>query len=181
MVNTYVNSIRKAGSGPRGLARALFDRIPKNRLYKIKEEEVRTTTGMYSSLMQVYLAYLCNKNACSWPSGRPLEDVLLEHLNNDPLAVHHIFPKKFMQDRDDFPVEKLNSVANYAILSQADNAELSDRDPFDVWRSLRPNQREWASVQMGFTAREDLLKAYEEFLDFRAEKLAEQLNEFLGL
>jgi len=85
-----------------------------------------------------------------------------------------------MQDLD-FPVEKLNSVANYAILSQSDNAELADRDPFDVWRSLKPNQREWASVQMCFTAREDLLKAYEEFVEFRAEKLAEQLNEFVGL
>jgi len=46
---------------------------------------------------------------------------------------------------------------------------------------LKPNQRESASVQLGFTAREDLLKAYEEFIDFRAEKLAEQLNEFVGL
>lgn len=46
---------------------------------------------------------------------------------------------------------------------------------------LKPNQRECASVQLCFTAREDLLKAYEEFIDFRAEKLAEQLNEFVGL
>jgi hypothetical protein len=73
------------------------------------------------------------------------------------------------------------SVANYAILSQADNAELSDCDPFDVWRSLKGNQREWATVQMCFTAREDLLKAYGEFLDFRAEKLVDELNSFLVL
>ena len=46
--------------------------------------------------MQIYLAYLCGKNACSWPSGRSLKDVLLENLNNDPLSVHHIFPKRFM-------------------------------------------------------------------------------------
>lgn len=181
VVNTYVNSIRRNGSGRKGLARALFDRIPKNRLYRIKNNDVRVTSGMYSSMMQVYLTYLCNKDACSWPSGRALKDILHEDLPHDPLAVHHIFPKKFMQERDDFPVEKLNSVANYAILSQADNAELGDDDPFDVWRKLKPNQREWASVQMCFTAREDLLRAYEEFLDFRADKLAEQLNEFLGL
>ena len=180
VVNTYVNSVRTAGASRARLARALFDRIPKNRLYKIKKDDVRATSGLYSSLMQVYLAYLCSKSASSWPSGRSLKEILHEGLNNDPLAVHHIFPKKFMQDLD-FPVEKLNSVANYAILSQSDNAELADRDPFDVWRSLKPNQREWASVQMCFTAREDLLKAYEEFVEFRAEKLAEQLNEFVGL
>jgi hypothetical protein len=131
--------------------------------------------------MQIYLAYLCGNGACSWPSGRLLKDVLHENLNIDPLLVHHIFPRKLMQDRDDLPVERLNSVANYAILSQADNAELSDRDPFDVWRSLKGNQREWAAMQMCFTAREDLLKAYEEFVDFRAEKLADQLNSFLVL
>jgi hypothetical protein len=36
-------------------------------------------------------------------------------------------------------------------------------------------------MQLCFTAREDLLRAYEEFIEFRAEKLAEQLNEFVGL
>ena len=180
VVNTYVNSIRSARDSRTPLARALFGRIPKNRLYKIKKDDVRATSGLYSSLMQIYLAYLFRKGASSWPSGRSLREVLHEGLSSDPLGVHHIFPKKFMQDLD-FPVEKLNSVANYAILSQADNAELGDRDPFDVWRSLKPNQREWASVQMCFTAREDLLKAYEEFVEFRAEKLAEQLNEFIGL
>ena len=91
---------------------------------------------MYSSLMQVYLAYLCSKSASSWPSGRSLKQILHEGLTSDPLAVHHIFPNKFMQNRD-FPLEKLNSVANYAILSQADKAELADCDPFDMWRSLR--------------------------------------------
>ena len=130
--------------------------------------------------MQIYLAYLYAKSAKGWPSGRPLREVLHEDLNNDPLAVHHIFPKKFMHDRD-FPIDRLNTVANYAILPQADNAELADDDPFDVWRRLKANQRECASVQLCFAAREDLLRAYEEFIEFRAEKLAEQINEFVGL
>ena len=85
-----------------------------------------------------------------------------------------------MQGRD-YPVEKVNTVANYAILSQADNAELADRDPFDVWRSLKPNQRDCASAQLFFTANENLFTAYEEFIEFRAEKLAEKLNDFVGL
>jgi len=178
-VNAYTNAVRNAPGDRTRRARALVGRIPKNRMYRIRKEDVRATSGMYSSLMQIYLAYLCAKGARSWPSGRSLGEVLHEGLNSDPLAVHHIFPKKFMQDRD-FPVDRLNTVANYAILSQADNAELADRDPFDVWRTLKSNQREWASIQLCFTAREDLLKAYEEFIEFRAEKLAEQLNEFVG-
>ena len=85
-----------------------------------------------------------------------------------------------MQSRD-FPIDRLNTVANYAILSQADNAELSDRNPFDAWRDLKPNQREYASAQLCFVASEDKLRpeAYDEFVEFRAQKLAEQLNEFL--
>jgi hypothetical protein len=81
------------------------------------------------------------------------------------------------------PTEKLNTAANYAILSQADNSELGDKDPSAVHKNLSPNMREVASNQLFFIASEGLLnnKAYEEFLDFRAGKIAEKLNEFLDL
>ncbi len=179
-VDSYVKAVRGATGDRTRRARALFEKIPKNRLYRIKKEDIRTASGMYSSLMQIYLAYLYSKDARSWPSGRPLKDVLHDGLASDPLGVHHVFPRELMQDRD-YPLERVNTVANYAILSQADNAELTGRDPFDVWRSLKPNQREWASTQLFFIAREDLLKAYDEFIEFRAEKLADALNDFVGL
>ena len=87
-----------------------------------------------------------------------------------------------MQDRD-VPLEQLNSVANYAILSQPDNAELGEQAPFDVWRTLKPNQRECASLQLCFLGLDNLLQyeAYDEFVSHRSEKLSEKLNEFLGL
>src|SRR5262249_54350367 len=118
----------------------------------------------------------------SWPSGRSLKDIIHDGLIADPLAVHHIFPKKFMQDRD-FPVDRLNTVANYAIVSQADNAKLADRDPLDAWRSLKSNQKDYPSLQLCFVANENYLRpeAYDEFLAFRAEKMAGQLNKFIGL
>jgi hypothetical protein len=65
--------------------------------------------------------------------------------------------------------------------SQTDSAELADRDRFDVWRSLKPNQRDCASAQLFFTARADLLTACEELVEFSAEKLAEEPNGFAGL
>jgi hypothetical protein len=60
---------------------------------------------------------------------------------------------------------------------------LADRDPFDAWRALKSNQRDCASTQLCFVASEHLLRpeAYDEFISFRAEKLAEQLNQFIGL
>jgi len=182
-INTYVNAVRNARGDFARRCRALFERIPANRLYKVRKDDVRNAAGLYSPfLMQTYLAFLYANDAKSWPSGRLLKHVLHENLPVDPLAVHHIFPKKFMQELD-FPLDRLNSAANYAVLSQADNAELGDRDPFDVWRTLRQNQRECASQQLCFIGKDDLLKheAYDEFIDFRAGKMAEQLNEFLGL
>jgi hypothetical protein len=132
--------------------------------------------------MQIYLSWLYAKGARSWPSGRSFEDVLQDGPTGDVIAVHHIFPKKFMQDRD-FPIDRLNTAGNYAILSQADNEELADRDPFEVWRNLKANQRECASQQLFFVANDNLLQrdAYEEFVEYRAERMAEKLNEFLGL
>jgi hypothetical protein len=181
-VNKFVNSVRDGRGDALQLAHALFDRIPKNRLFRLRVEDVRNSAGLYSPLMQVYFAYLHAADARSWPSCRPLKDVLRDGLSGDPLAVHHIFPKQFMQDRD-FPVERLNTAANYAILAQADNSELADRDPFDVWRSLKANQRECASLQLCFVASDNYLRpaAYDEFIEFRAGKIAEQLNEHLGL
>lgn len=181
-VNGFVNAIGKAKGDLAKSCRMLFERIPNNRLFKIRKEDVRNASGLYSPLMQTYLALLCAEEAKSWPSGRLIRHVLHENLQTDPLGVHHIFPKEHMLDSD-VPIDRLNSAANYAVLSQADNAELGDLDPFDVWRSLKPNQRECASQQLFFVGREDLLRkqAFEEFVDFRAEKMAEKLNSFLGL
>ncbi|MBR0778314.1 DUF262 domain-containing protein [Bradyrhizobium diazoefficiens] len=181
-VNSYVNAVRNTKGDLSRHCRSLFEKIPKNRLYKIRKDEVRNASGLYSPQMQTYLAYLYSQDVKSWPSGRSLRQILHEGLPSDPLAVHHIFPKKFMQDLD-FPVDRLNTTANYAILSQADNSQLGDSDPFDAWRALKQNQKECASKQLFFVAKDDYLKreAYEDFVDFRAEKIAEALNEYLGL
>jgi hypothetical protein len=181
-VNSYVNAVRDTSGDRLKRLRALFDRIPKNRRFKIRKEDVLAASGLYSPLMQVYYAHLFAVEAKSWPSSRPIRDIVSEPLPGDPVAVHHIFPKKFMADRDT-PIDRLNTAANYAILSQADNASLGDQGPFDSWRSLHQNQRECASVQLCFTASDNLLRheAYSEFVEYRAQKMADQLNDFLRL
>jgi hypothetical protein len=182
-VNSYMNAIRGTPQGDISrAARALFEKVPKNQLDPIRKEDLLSNSGQHSPLMQIYLAYFYTKNAKSWPSGRSVRDIVGDRLQFDPLAVHHIFPRRYMQ-RLDFPPDHLNVVANYAIISQADNAELGDRSPFDVWRELRSNQQAFASEQLCIDANDNLLQrdAYEEFIGFRAEKLADQLNNFIGL
>lgn len=181
-INAFINPLREETPRSKSRAWLMVKKIPKNRLYKIKPEDIKSTSGMYSPLMQVYLAYLIQQDARSWPSGRPIREIASHDVTGDLLAVHHIFPKKFMHQFDIAP-EKLNTVANYAILSQADNAELSDRDPSAAHKDLSPDLREAASEQLFFRVSDGLLsyKAYDEFIDFRARKMAELLNEFLGL
>jgi len=181
-VNSYVNAVRDTRGDRSRKVRALFDRIPKVRKYRISKNDVQSSSGLYSPLMQVYLAYLIANEAKTWVSGRALADVIKEELTGDPLAVHHIFPKQYMANQD-IAVDRLNTCANYAILSQPDNAAIGDQAPFDMWRGMRPNQQENASLQLCFKASEKLLLpgAYEEFVSYRSEKLAEQLNAFLDL
>lgn len=180
-INMFVNPLRKARGNTKNQAALLVRRIPQNRLYRIKPDEIRAATGMYSPLMQIYLAYLVSRGARSWPSGRPIARVALGDIPNDPLAVHHIIPKKFMQQFD-VPPEKLNTMANYAIVAQSDNAELADSDPAATYKALSPGQREMAAEQLFFRASDELLNphAYEEFLAHRSKHLAERLNQFLG-
>ena len=181
-INTFVNAVRKAPGRTRSHAALLVDRVPKNRLYRIKPQDIKSTSGMYSPLMQIYLAYLVSRGARSWPSSRPIRDVATQHLSGDPLAVHHIFSKKFMHDLD-VPTELLNTVANYAILAQSDNAELGDRDPRVMHKQLSPAQRGVAAEQLFFQVDDGRLapEAYDEFIDARAKAMAERLNEFLAL
>ncbi|MGA2740690.1 MAG: hypothetical protein ABSG65_25040 [Bryobacteraceae bacterium] len=66
-----------------------------------------------------------------------------------------------MQARD-YPAEKVNTVANYAILSQADNAELADREQFDVWTIAKAQPARLRVGPVVFIANENFFKAYED-------------------
>jgi len=181
-INTYVNSIKVAHANKKDKALLLVKRIPKNRLFKIKPDDIKNTSGMYSPLMQVYFAYLVSKNAKSWPSGRLIIEIAKGKIPNDPLAVHHIFPRKYMMSFDLAP-EQYNTMANYAIISQSDNAELGDRPPAEVYAELSIQERSMASAQLFLRGQDDLLNQenYDDFIDHRAKLLAEALNVFLGL
>ncbi len=180
-INNFITPLRESSGRNKNRATLLIKKIPQNRLYKIKPDDIKSSTRMYSPLMQTYLAYLVAKDAKSWPSARDIREIASRDVAGDMLAVHHIFPKEFMSQFD-IPLEKLNTAANYSILSQADNAELSDRDPQEAYNELSPAQRDMASAQLLFRDSERLdYKAYEETLEYRARQMADKLNDFLAL
>ena len=155
-------------------------RIPKDRQRRIKAEDILHERGLYSPLMQVYLAYLVSKDARTWYEEAPLLEVAKRDIN-DPLAVHHIFPRELLRDRVE--PDRINCMANYAILSQADNAKIGKEDPQTVYEQLSGKAKNYADEQLFyiFVEKRVWVEAYDAFLTKRAEFLAERLNDFIKL
>jgi hypothetical protein len=180
-INGYIRPVRKAESRAQRRASLLLKRIPAiYRKRPIHPNEIRSETGMHSPLMQVYLAYLVDKGARSWVNMESLLNVALGK-TGDVLAVHHIFPKHALES-DEVPRKETNCMANFALLSQSDNAELGHQPPAIAYRQLSPQQRRAAEAQLFFVADDRWLEpdAFSEFLDWRSRKLADRLNKFLG-
>jgi hypothetical protein len=180
-INKYVSPVRKATSKAQRKASLIFKTIPKNELRPIKPEDILKERGMYSPLMQVYLAYLVSKGVRTWYEEAPLLDVAKRDIN-DPLAVHHVFPRELLRGHG-IEADRINCMANYAVLSQADNAEIGDKDPKVVYDALKGKTKDYADEQLFFILSEkrDWVAAYEAFLTARAGALADRLNSFLKL
>jgi hypothetical protein len=179
-INSYVSAVRKAGAKAQRRAGLIARRIPKDRRRSIKPEDILRERGMYSPLMQVYLAYLVSKDARTWYEEAPLLEVAKRNIN-DPLAVHHIFPRELLHDRVE--PDRINCMANYAILSQADNARIGKEHPQSVYEQLSAKAKNYADEQLFFIFVEKRIwtEAYDAFLTKRAEILAERLNAFIKL
>lgn len=180
-INRFVSPVRRATSKAQRKASLIVKAISKNERRSIKPEDILKERGMHSPLMQVYLAYLVSKDARTWYEEAPLLDVAMRDIN-DPLAVHHIFPRELLRKHGVEP-DHINCMANYAVLSQADNAEIGDTDPKLVYDSLKGKTKDYADEQLFFilAVKRDWVMAYEAFLKERAGILADRLNKFLRL
>jgi len=178
-IDHYLRHLQKAGPG--SSAKVLTDAIPKSWLSKVGQEDVLDESKMTGTLTQIYLAYLVSRGAKSWLSGQPLADACKMADGVGGLDVHHIFPRKYVEHVEgDFDV---NTMGNYAILSQGDNESLADEDPKVAYGRLSVDQRRFAREQFIPFGDDDafLVDAYEAFINRRAREMASALNEFLGL
>jgi hypothetical protein len=180
-INKFISRVRKAPSNAQRKASLIFKTIPKNELRPLKPEDILKERGMYSPLMQVYLAYLVSKGVRTWYEEAPILDVAKRDIK-DPLAVHHIFPRELLR-RNRIEPDRINCMANYAVLSQADNAEIGVKDPEAVYDALKGKAKDYADEQLFFILAEkrDWIASYEAFLAARAGALADRLNTFLKL
>ena len=177
-INQFLVSIKKAHREKAAIsAELLLKGIRRDDVEPLTADTILAETPMYSPLMSVYLAYLISINAQSWWSGKRLLNVARD--KGDPLAVHHIFPRNYLKSVG-VPEIKANTMANYAFLSQSDNVQLTDEDPQSAYRRLSIQQKQWAQPQLFLIADPELFNDFTEFMQRRARKLAECLNEFLG-
>jgi hypothetical protein len=178
-IDRYVRHLQNAGRG--SSAKVLTDAIPKSWRPKVGQDDVSDESKMTGGLMQTYLAYLVSRGAKSWPSGQLLADACKMSDGVGGPEVHHFFPRKFVEHVEaDFDV---NTMGNYAILSQSDNASLADEDPKLAYGRLNVEQRRIAREQFIPFGDEDALPvdAYEAFIKRRAKEMASALNDYMGL
>lgn len=179
-VNSYVNAVRGASSDRTQCLKELVRRIPKNRRQPIQQEDILASSGTYSPLMQIYLAYLCATGVRSWPSGTQLISDRGEQQAG--VAVHRIFPKELAAELG-IPVDRFSTAANYVVVNAADAAVLQGEQPLESWNRMRPSQRQSASAQLCIGDSTSLLQPekFLAFLEHRAEALSTCLNSYLGL
>ena len=178
-IDQHLRHLAKAAPG--SSAEVLTETILRGRLRKVGQDDILAESKMTGTLMQIYLAYLVARHAASWPSGELVANACKIPDGKGSLDVHHIFPRKFVE-RVEGNLD-VNTMGNYAILTQEDNALLGDEDPKVAYGKLTVDQKRSARKQFIPFGDEDALlpDAYEVFIKRRAREMAEALNDFLGL
>ena len=182
-INRFLRALKESKRKP---GAALVDALHKDEARRIRPDELLHVSPLWGSAVQVLHAWLVARTAKDWlDEDRTIDSLArtegIKYPGGD-LTVHHIFARKVLTDAG-LRIEAANRPANFALLSRSTNAEFGARTPDDVLRSLTPDQRKRAGVQFFGEAAGDRLRheRYEEFCEWRAARLAEALNEFLGI
>jgi len=181
-INRFHRAVRECKRDPH---KALMDALNRNESRRIVPDEINRISQPWGPATQVMHAWLVGQKARDWLNGE-LVDALARsgnpRLPGGDLTVHHVFARRVLADDLD-DSGNANSPVNYALLSRSTNATLGDKRPDEVLAMLTPDQRKLAAVQFFGEAAGDHLKAdrYEEFRQWRAERLAESFNDWLGM
>jgi hypothetical protein len=186
-VETTINRfLRCLKDGRRSVGRALVDALHRDEGRAIRADEFMASSQLWGSAVQVMHAWLTHQGARDWLDSEQTIDVLArtsaDKFPGGELTVHHIFPRKALTDLNTEP-DAINRPANFALLSRSTNSEFKHKPPDEILNTLTPDQRKLAEVQIFGEAAGDRLRIerFEEFCEWRAQRLAESLNEFIEL
>ena len=182
-VETTINHFHRAiRDAKRDVPKGLLKGLNKEEDRRLCSDDFLSYAQLWGPPTQVIHAWFVAQDAKDWLNGE-LIDALPRgggrSLAGSSLTVHHIFPRRVLADR----AEDANRPANYSLLSQSTNSAFGDRPPDDVFAMLTPEQRKQAAVQFFGEAAGDRLRPdrYDEFIEWRAARLAESINDWLGL
>ncbi len=179
-INKYHRAIRESRSGA---ARALVEALKRDGR-KVKADDLIGSAQLWGPTTQVMHAWLVSRKAKDWLSERTLDELARSGavgLPGGDLTVHHLFPRDFLKGVRD--ADHANRPANYALLSRATNAEFKNTPPQEILARLTPEQQQRAQVQHFSLEAGDRLKQseYEDFCLWRARRVADSINDWLGL
>ena len=135
--------------------------------------------GARSPLFSTAYLALRKKGAKDWISGLGLS---LTHQGKlHYIEYHHIFPKSLLSHEG---VEKslINEIANFAFISGRANRRITNKEPIEYLPKIIEERGEQALVDQLIPLDRELwrLENYQKFLEWRREKIAQEINSFLG-
>jgi hypothetical protein len=180
-MNRFLRAIKRSKDQP---AEALVKALNREERNRISPEEFLVVAPTWGPQTQVMNAWLVSKGATDWLHPEAINALARSGKVSSPggdLTVRHIFPREMLAKHGHEP-EAAHRLANFAMVSRATNAELGKKHPAEVLAALDPGERKAAETQFFGTSAGDRLEAsrYDEFLEWRAQRLAEALNAYLG-
>lgn len=106
-----------------------------------------------SAVNPQYLAYLASQNKLYAPvlfSNKKIYELLdpVLHPNKKPLEKHHLFPRAWLERQGINEINRINQIANFALLEWPDNISISDDPPSEYVPEMKKrfSDEEWKNM-----------------------------------
>ena len=106
-----------------------------------------------SAVNPQYFAFLAAQNKLNAPvlfSNKKIHELLdpVLHPTKKPLEKHHIFPRAWLEEHVTKEINRINQIANFALLEWPDNIDISDNPPNEYVPLLRGRftDEDWKSM-----------------------------------
>ncbi len=106
-----------------------------------------------SAVNPQYFAYLASQNKLNAPvlfSKKKIHELLdpVLHPNKKPLEKHHLFPRAWLEKQGTKEIDKINQIANFALLEWPDNIDISDTSPSEYVPKLKDRvaEEDWKAM-----------------------------------
>ncbi len=125
---------------------------------------------------KTFVLMLANSNPRSFISGANVRlGEVLKTVNRNEF--HHIFPKKYLE-RLGVDKKKINCIANFCFLNNADNQKIKDKDP-NIYMHLLPTASIINILESAICPSNALDLSFDNFLNERIDKLIENSNKLI--